>query len=662
MNEFIISLIILLTTLAIVIKLYIKDRNISKKIICISILGLAGALMPFYYVGYRSLAYSVFDTVALSLFSVIDAIGNASTVFVSRELLMQNSTSSIQHLLNYISLIHLLIMIAVFSFVISFLKNYINKIRYKLLNKKTLLVFTEISEMTVFFAENIFKTRKNMAFAFLSSESYQNIEKTEFGDRINLIHGFILNETITSLDIPRRVKSSETFIFLFKMEEDKNLQDAAKISTLYTEKFETGKFNVHILNSSNKAPMVVDAFEFNENISYRIFNESKSLVQNLFTTSPLFLARNGNNLKVLIIGSSKTAYEAVKTAVWCGYTLELAAQITVISEDENFEELFIYDNPELKDEVKFYTIKLKSSLFVSTLKKHFDCSYIICADEDENTNLELAIKVRSILTEISYINDVHDKFITPKIHFLSKNEFINSISQNLKYDTKVLCDITPFGDQNEIYTWKNIVASYYDALGKSVNRLYYLEYEKSTLENLTEEFKEKRLQEIYKHADKDYGMKEHNRNASVAQGIHCKYKLYAILEEVAKIHYDDKLWEDNPTKDLIEKAKELLKDDTLVERLSKLEHTRWNENSKANGFKSASINEMSKWYKEGKNDYREYTARFNACITSWEKLDDLTGFIANHGKNVEFKALDRIMIINLCEILEVAESINNQYN
>ncbi len=158
---------------------------------------------------------------------------------------------------------------------------------------------------------------------------------------------------------------------------------------------------------------------------------------------------------------------------------------------------------------------------------------------------------------------------------------------------------------------------------------------------------------------KEMSMAEHHQQ-------HLHSKLYSCLTEFAGIEYDDQQWMGDVTDDMILHMKELVNDkaklENCVETLAKLEHRRWNSYMLSIGWKSASIEQVDKWY-DTLNGHRNFSAKMHPCIISWEDLDGLSKWLLEkHNKKVDFKELDKIMVRELPNILTWAYEIYYERN
>ncbi len=425
---------------------------------------------------------------------------------------------------------------------------------------------------------------------------------------------------------------------------------------------------IHVLTSTPEAVAIVDSIEYSPNISIRIFNESKAMIYNLFDKHPLFLAERENKLKILVIGGGRIGLKAVKVASWCAQTINIRPEIIIVDNDPSLKERFAHDCPELHSPkngdngkpdtcIKIYTQDVQSDSFYETMLNNRDVGYVICALGDEELNLRTALNVRGFYEKVRFSdakNGVAPK--KPYVHLLLNNSLLYDISGKLKFSLKAPCDLHSFGSLKELYTWENVVSPYLDSIGMASNRFY-------ARCQLPKDTSEEELKKIEAFADKDYEDVEYRRNSSMALGLHAKYKLYAALTEIGGKTYSEAEWRDLPSIDMIDELSKMLKNEKNIELLSILEHRRWNNYMRSEGWQKASFELADSWYGVDKHDYRNFASRQNVCIILWDELDSIDEWmLKNHNSEVNIKKYDCDMVKDLAIIITQAKDINRNLN
>ncbi len=428
----------------------------------------------------------------------------------------------------------------------------------------------------------------------------------------------------------------------------------------------------HILSTKPEAISVTDAIIYPINIAYRIINETSSLVYRLFNEQPLFLGRRDNKLKILVVGAGRIGTEAVKIASWMGQTHELKPEIIVVDSDASWIDRFEMDCPELaprtssklalnESKISFYPIDVVSHDFFDILKQNLDIGYVVCALGDDERNLNASIKIRELYekafsTSAEDNNRYHDLII----NVLFDNRFLFDISKELKFGNSVDCNLSPFNIVDEIFSWENIVNPYIDNLGKAVNRAYEADYQ-----NLEIELGIVKKIDVYDRADIRYNDKEYGRNSSIASGLHLKNKLYSCLVEIQGKKIDFRIWHGKNDINLINECKKIIIDDvqnsnSIVEKLSILEHRRWNAYMRSQGWTYASFETLEKYAKASnkRKTHRNIVAKQTACLVDWEELDDIDVWLEKSSKDKTFKDFDRTLVKNLPDIIKQAEDLS----
>ncbi len=650
-----------------------KSRKADpKQVIGCLIGGTATALLPLYLNGHSDAKGGPIDMVFTSILGVVRAMTGENSVFDTREMLGTVPRGAQAAVAIYTAVLHLVATALLLGFLLSLFQDFFPKISYRFYRSGRLYVFTELSERTLLLAEDLYKNPEppGVVFVFLGKAIEE--DATNYCQRLQEVGGFLFDLDVCDLKLHRRLQKQPIEFFLLKSNETENLRDALELVARYGESDMASVLRIHILSSQPEAQTVVDSIEYTSKISLRLVRETRAMIYHLFDVRPLFLGARGDKLDILVVGAGRSGMEAIKTACWCGQTIRLRPNILVVDKDPTVESRFEGDCPELSSRtapieslqncrVQFFTADVESGQFTDLIKAHPSIGYVVCALGDESLNLRTAMTIRGVFEGLRFLPE-HSAFLTPPIiNVLLGDAFLSDVSGRLKFDTRADCKLSPFGSLKETYTWDNIVAPYLDFAGISVNRFYARQFCGEGMEALSLQQRVSKIVEIEKQADIQYESKEYNRAASIALGLHCKYKAYACLCEAAELSFTDQTWSGHPDKQMIHDVQNWLFDESVgaqrVEVLAQVEHRRWNTFMRAQGWCGASFAQADGWYDQ-LGGHRNFAAKLHPCLVSWEELPAVDGWLQeHHHTKSDFRELDRIMVRALPEILSQANDL-----
>ncbi len=661
------SLVIFVIGFVVMIYTAKKEYGFSNKVIARLIFFVGSALFPLYVIGYYKAPGGVFDMAVSSFLGIVRVLTGENSLGDTREVIGVLPSEMTIFVANYTAFLHLLLVLLVMGFVLSFFKNHLSKFNYRFVERGKLFIFTEASERSLLLAEDIrrqekYDKTKKCAIVFLQNMNETTCLPDGYEERLNKMSAHLFDLDVCDLPIYKRYLKHTVCFFLLKTNEEENLKQALILAQKYGQSDFAGHLQIHILNSSQEAAAVVDTIEYSTVMSFRIFNETRALLYDLFDRNPLFLAKQSDVLKILVVGGGKIGTEAVKLASWCAQTLKLRPEIVVVDCDAAWQKRFEAQCPELavkdaksqKNEdvnISFYHQDVRNSDFLQTLKAHHDVGYVLCALGDEELNLSTAMYIRSAYEGIRFNKAENGNVVNkPQIHLLLNNPFLSEISSKILFNAKIDSELVPFGSLQNLYTLDNVSATYLDHLGMAVNRFYARYYAGNVGAD--------ELAKAENEADKQYDDKEYNRTSSMALGLHAKYKLYAALCEMENKVFSKDEWSEKPSDEMLDEMKVFLSKEENVEALSILEHRRWNTYMRTQGWQYAELSLADAWYGIEKNDHRNFAAKYTTCLVSWEELKNVDEWLLKkHGKTSDLQELDRVMVRDLDVILRQAKNI-----
>lgn len=663
--------------------------------------GTAGALFSIYLVGNAGAAGGWVDAVFTSLLGTVRSMTGENTVFDTRGALGALPAEWEAAVAVYTAILHVTSVALLLGVILSLVKNFFPKLRYRIrsIPARHLCVFSVLAERSLLLAESIRHKDPSALLVFMGRQEEATEEYARYVTRVSEIDGFLFEKDVCDLKVYGGCRKKRTDYFLFSLDEKENMRNALQLAEAVRkesqpfsdeyavrceaiEKAALGKdatlgatekealwhsyadrvreVRIHAASTQAEAESLLDAVErpFGK-LSLRLINETRLMLWRLFDQTPLFLGAKENRLCILVVGAGRTGLEAVKLACWCGQTLRLRPEILVIDSDPSVEERFERTCPELaaktappeakKDSsVTFFTMDVESDAFVRLLRAHPEIGYVICALGDEELNLRTAIGIRSVFEELSPTHP-GSRRLPPWINVLVSDPFLHQVGEKLQFDADVDCNLETFGSLQDVYTCETMADSYLERVSYQIHRFYKRRYscDKSE-EAIRESFEEK----------------EYVRSSSTAAALHCKYKLYAVLWEQreffraqmmdSEISSYDSCWRTNPDKAMLELLGLWLEEPENLEALAELEHRRWNAYMRAEGWRTASEDQVAAWYPILRKQ-KNLAARLHSCIVPWEELPNVSRWLwETHGYQDDFMETDRALVRNIPKILEAA--------
>ncbi len=655
-----------------------KNKSNPKRRIAALMVVNALALLPLYLNGNKNAQGGILDTAISAVLEIIKVVTGNGELSTTREMLGDVPDSLVVVSAIYTGIVHLTLSALLLGLILSLFKDFFPKIKYKLFSYGDVNVFSQLNERSLLLAKDIYVNRTKDTIVFLNTSVDETTDNEVMIEQALRINAFVFSIGLGSVKFNSNINN--VHFFLLKSNEKENLKDSLELTDKYNKIDFKQNIKIHILSSQEEVETVMDATVRNneKKLKLRLIKENRLMLYNLYENLPLFLAKKDDELEILIVGVGRKGLEAAKIATWCAQTLKNKPRIIMVDKDGSIESKFEKECPGLyckKDlcmgsdecQIIFERFDVESGDFTEMIKKYPNIGYVICTLGDDRMNIRTAISVRSVYEEIKFEKDGKITDL-PFINVLVKDQFLFDITKDLCYDYArgIYCKLLSFGSLKSTYTWENIVSPYLDALGMAFNRFYEMHFNEYKVIQAAHDEKQKIKEEIFDVADHNYERNQYSKASSTALAIHCKYKLFSCLSEHMGNKYDNEVWMNTPSVELINEIKDIIDNPTtgevIVEELSKLEHRRWNAYMLANGWRKCTTQQTKKWYGQLR-DYRNFAAKLHPCIIPWSELDNLSNWMFEQfNKKVDFKELDRIMIKHLPEILLWANEINkNKY-
>lgn len=283
-------------------------------------------------------------------------------------------------------------------------------------------------------------------------------------------------------------------------------------------------------------------------------------------------------------------------------------------------------------EIEYRTVSLQGRAFVSLLEEFSisdDLFYYVVESVSDLESISLASKIRevsikkNVLCEETqgrrisrYSSDptvIAVKCSDPDLAGLAEDLIVpkETERENLWYnDYKLLS----FASRKDLFSWTELTGGDIEFLSLCM----HLQYCSSGRHNYLEAPSQEDLRSYYSRL--------YNRDSSFAEAMSMPYRLFAagILPDIWYINNEETFWAAKNRAALAEKFEEQLKADrSLVEKLSRWEHSRWCCYMLSSGWLPASPNQVYAFMKSGVSRHTLQIARLHPCLCSWKQLKTL---------------------------------------
>ena len=600
------------------------------------------------------------DTVLLAMLRVMSTFGGERGIDVTQSLEVNWFDRDKIYYLLYSDVLHLAVSGVVVVVIFKLIAKFFPRLIYNMIvHFHNLYVFSGNSEREILLAEDIRAVEKEKKYFFKSVMVFLKNEddinnKEGWLERIKAINGFIFDDSVESLYIPSEYRKKPIDFFLMKESEDENMNDALRIAERFSELNEKVKEKrkknicIHILSDSPEMEYLLDGIAKKTKCDVRLISETQSMIYQLLNQKPLYLGEKNGNLDILIVGCGRNGKEAAKICSWCGYTKRLTPNIWIIDNLEETYQKLAKDSPEMVSQknIHFQKVDIETDEFTEFLRLHKEFGYIICALGDEHLNLRTALQIRSVNYEWGPYDEKSKEL--PIINVLLNNDDLNESCESLAFvinpnEGKTRSyGLNAFGSFKEFYKWENVGSSYLEGGALAVHRFY----SDSTASR----------QDFYE----TYKGSNYNRMSSMATALHAKYKVYTLMYEMLHKYKSDEKEQAAQTsleeivKYIYGASSEEERNQVFeyVEELAELEYLRWNAYMRANGWRTAAMQQVLTW-KADLNMNKNMPAKLHPLVGKWNPLDARGG--------IKVEASDRKLIWNLPFILEDAEKFDDLF-
>jgi hypothetical protein len=369
--------------------------------------------------------------------------------------------------------------------------------------------------------------------------------------------------------------------YILAADSGENLDTGLRIYQKYNKE-RTDKVNMWIYSKSEISEVIFDYLY--ETFNVRLINEEGLIARSLVTAHPLYEARDGDRLSVLILGGGSIGLEIVRSVAMCSCLGDdVKSEINVIDlEADKAKKTLEKTSPGLIDRwnIAFHSADVKRDDLSSVLEG-IDPTYVVLCLGNETLNLETALYIRRKYGSKNGLPLIHALVDHKKIEEqILPNLCISDWKYNAlshRFESTPICsfEIKPFGSYEETYKDLRIGASYRDCLAVAQTAA------SRGISSLDEKITPETLGELYNQVCfyKDY---------ADAYAVSVPYKLYlmglelkddskgdlSLLEERLPEHVDILVKHENLRYEAFMRSKgwaqlplDEIKDDTLRDKL-----------------------------------------------------------------------------------------------
>lgn len=622
------AIVILLITILLTVKERLNGQRIIKILLAGCSLMVGVLIFPAYCLGYGEAGRG--DVWSSGIFSVLYALRTLAG--------RQPLGITVDYVQDYMYVKWLLYVLFIAGptitagFIISFFGSFVENVRFHMMRKAEVHVFSQLNEAALLLAESIHDN--NCGYVFCNyGEKISDLDE-KIRKRIKQIRGVVLKSTEAELKFSADVQK----IHVYEIAENKavNEKNALAFMERYKKDLQEKSVEVAVFASGPTTEIMFNSVE-KKNCRIRIIDEVKYTCYSLLFDSPLYQKTNHKKVSVVIVGAGTTGKEMIKAVSWCGQMIDTSLEISVIDQDtERAKMQLLKECPELfmENKINFYQADVTRNEFKKVLDQYCrDATYIVIALKEDDLNIDTATYLKMYYEAVDF-----SRKELPVIHLRVRDTVKNERIMGVYH--KDTFHMNAFGSIEKVFSHKNLIHSNLEKMALASHFAYC-----EVLDDLEHRDDPKKMERVQNARD-SYNSQEYNQRSSFASVLHIIYKMHDCGVTVSS----GSLLE----RDHIEQLRENLKDSNLRDRLAQLEHRRWNAFMRSEGYSKASIDAVEQYFEYTQKPINK-AAKLHPALVSWEELDFVSHEISRIEKKVEdYKAVDYFFIDRMCEILEAA--------
>lgn len=484
--------------------------------LCALILGFPPALYK-----YSEHGFGFFKSVAISFLAAIEVFG-VEDLHKSVIETYSSAPEAVRAIyLDTVMAIQFAAPVLSLSFILSFFKNLVAGVEYKLSFMRKIHVFSELNEKTAALAANIKKDGEKLAFfarplIVFTDVPESNDKLPELKEKARKAGALLFKKDLDAIKFIGRVPRKINFYLIGENEHEK-LRHANHIIRNY----DNDGVSVYVFSDDMRSALMLSATDAQRAKVYRV-NDRQSLVyHNLDVYGTRLLSKAKDNDKVVsavIVGLGSYGLETLKGLLWYCQMPGYSVKINLFDKDKDTEKRLCGLCPGLmkgaggKSQLDArYDITVHSGVdafssdFEERMAQIGDVTYVFISLGEDNRNISAAVKVRNICNahgkESADIETVvYDADIS---HTMSCEWQGDESSGGAKNFRGQGYNIHMIGDLESFYTVGTVIDSGLERSGLAI----HLGYNKGT---------------PYEQAVESFYRFEYNYRSSLAKAIHDK--------------------------------------------------------------------------------------------------------------------------------------------
>ena len=457
-----------------------------------------------------------------------------------------------------------------FGFALSFFKNVISHIRYRVFYRnRDVYIFSEVNERSVALARSIKENKgRSSRIALVFTDVFEINEESNFElmDQVKKLGAISFKNDILVVDFSKHSAKKSISFFAIGEDQTENLNQTIKLIERYKDRDHT---NVYFFSTNIQSEILFSALDKGK-IKARRINEVRSLINRvLYEKGEMFFdvdqrdADGNKHISAMIIGMGQHGTEMVKALSWFCQMEGYSFEINAFDKDKHAKGKFKAQAPALL--TPEYNINIHSGYDVDTARfakavsKIDNTSYILVALGDDDKNISTAVYLRMCFER------------------LGKKPIIQAIVYNT-HQKKALQGITNFKKQEYKI----------DFIGDLETS-----YSEDVIVNSALESEALKVHMLYSNDPEEFWSYEYNYRSSAATAIHNRAKVKCNV-----------IGMDKPDSERTDEERE---------RLERLEHRRWNAYMHSEGYIYSGSNDS-----KSRNDL----AKMHHNITHYDELSD----------------------------------------
>ena len=403
--------------------------------------------------GVVDIVYAIISSL-INTFRLFFMAGDfVSAIKVINSCINISSPLSISYLV-YLGCIYFVAPVFTLSFILSLFRDISSTLRYFFSRRANLYLFSELNERSLALAEDIAeknrdKRRTLIVFTDVFSRGEERTE--ELIASAKRIGALCMKKDITELGLNLKKKHKQKLYFIGE-NEDENIQQAlALINHHANGRFDTEHLELYVFSNTVESETLLTSVYGMENINkqdrsvkamkIRRVNENRNLALQEMLNHPIFddaSEKDGTKqIGIVIVGLGGYGTELLKAICWCSQMPGYALNLHVFEKrKENGEgkikaiapELMAYNHNkkpfEAQYDIEFHYNDVETAEFIENIKNLNGITKIYVSLGDDEKNIEIAMRIRMALGQVSQKSDCRIPHIYPIVYSAAKSETI----------------------------------------------------------------------------------------------------------------------------------------------------------------------------------------------------------------------------------------------